>query len=250
MTSIVFTGPTLTAEAGSEILDARFLPPVGQGDVYRAALSKPTAIGIIDGYFQRVPAVWHKEILWAMSHGIHVFGAASMGALRAAELDAFGMEGVGSIYHAYKQRQLEDDDEVAVLHGPADTAFRPFSDAMVNIRATLHAAVAESVLSERTANAMEKIAKEMHFAARTLTGVVDGGRSAGLPHADLKAFGEWWPANQRNPKRDDAIEMLRVMALRVEGMAPKVVGFHFEATDSWEAARREVIASLANHANG
>ena len=85
MNCIVFTGPTISpAEARAE-LDALYLPPVAQGDVYRAALRRPKAIGIIDGYFERVPAVWHKEILWAMAKGIHVLGSASMGALRAAD---------------------------------------------------------------------------------------------------------------------------------------------------------------------
>ena len=47
-------------------------PPVGQGDVYRAATRyRPRAIGIVDGYFHQVPSVWHKEILWAMAEGIH-----------------------------------------------------------------------------------------------------------------------------------------------------------------------------------
>ena len=62
-------------------------PPARQGDVYRAALARPAIIGIIDGYFETMPTVWHKEILWAMAKGIHVYGAASIGALRAAELD-------------------------------------------------------------------------------------------------------------------------------------------------------------------
>ena len=60
--------------------------PSAQGDVYRVAQERPSAIGIVDGYFEGVLSVWHKEILWAMAEGIHVFGSASMGALRAAEL--------------------------------------------------------------------------------------------------------------------------------------------------------------------
>ena len=67
--------------------------------------SRPAVIGIIDGYFEIVPTVWHKEILWAMAQGIHVFGAASIGALRAAELDAFGMRGIGRIYEAVPRRR-------------------------------------------------------------------------------------------------------------------------------------------------
>ena len=38
-------------------------------------------IGIIDGHFGNVPSVWHKEILFALSKGVEVSGAASMGAL-------------------------------------------------------------------------------------------------------------------------------------------------------------------------
>src|SRR5512147_3214094 len=98
MNIVVFLGPTLAHTEARSVLDATYLPPAGQGDVYRAALKRPWAIGIVDGYFERVPAVWHKELLWAMSQGIHVFGAASMGALRALELAPFGMIGVGSVF--------------------------------------------------------------------------------------------------------------------------------------------------------
>ncbi len=85
MTAIVFVGPTLRPEEIEEAGDFIALPPVAQGDVYRAALRRPRAIGIIDGFFSGAASVWHKEILWAMSEGVPVFGAASMGALRAAE---------------------------------------------------------------------------------------------------------------------------------------------------------------------
>ena len=41
-----------------------------------------------------------------MAQGIHVFGAASIGALRAAELDAFGMRGIGRIYEDFRDGVL------------------------------------------------------------------------------------------------------------------------------------------------
>ena len=104
-------------------------------------LRAPAVIGIIDGYFEHVPSVAHKEVLWAMSRGIHVFGAASLGALRAAELLPFGMEGVGEIHAAYARGDLTDDDEVAVAHGLAAEGYRPVSEAMVNIRETLRRVV-------------------------------------------------------------------------------------------------------------
>src|SRR5438093_1428620 len=133
---VIFTGPTLSAEEGRAVLDARYLAPAAQGDVYRAARHRPQLIGIVDGLFERTPAVWHKEILWAMSNGVHVFGSASLGALRAAELAAFGMEGVGAVFDAFRSGRLEDDDEVAVAHEPA-APYRSSSEAMVDIRATV-----------------------------------------------------------------------------------------------------------------
>src|SRR4051812_42793315 len=140
MTVHVFVGPTLSpADVRSEI-DAVVAGPVAFGDVCRAVRARATAIAIVDGYFERVPAVLHKEILWAMSEGVHVFGASSMGALRAAELADFGMIGLGSIYESFYAGDLEDDDEVTVSHGTEEEAFAPLSEAMVNIRVTLRSA--------------------------------------------------------------------------------------------------------------
>src|SRR5580700_2858864 len=130
MNVIIFTGPTLSENAARCELDATYLPPAAQGDVYRAAVGRPVAIGIIDGVFDQVPSVWHKEVLWAMSQGIHVFGSASMGALRAAELHSFGMRGVGRIFEAFVDGALEDDDEVAVVHGPEEVGYLSLSEPM------------------------------------------------------------------------------------------------------------------------
>lgn len=88
-------------------LQATYLPPVSQGDIAGLLRRRPRVIGIIDGYFERVPAVWHKEILLALSAGVHVVGGASMGALRAAELHSFGMVGVGEVFAWYRARYAQ-----------------------------------------------------------------------------------------------------------------------------------------------
>ncbi len=140
MKTIVFVGPTLpAAEVAAALPDARVLPPAAVGDVLRAS-RRARRIALVDGYFEHTAAVWHKEILVALERGVHVFGAASMGALRAAELAVFGMRGVGRIYAAFAAGRLVADDEVAVAHLPAEHGFRPVSDALVNIRFGLAAA--------------------------------------------------------------------------------------------------------------
>ncbi len=226
--TIVFAGPTITAEDVQAILpDAEVLPPVAQGDVYRAARLRPRAMGIVDGVFDRVPAVWHKEILSALSDGIAVYGAASMGALRAAELDAFGMVGVGDIYAAYRDGTIEDDDEVAIAHGTAETGYRELSDAMVNIRATLAAADDAGILSGATAREIEAAAKALFYPQRTYAAAIEAARMGGCDSAELERFQAWLPTGRVNAKRRDAVAMLESMKSPVQAGRP---GFRFEHT--------------------
>lgn len=236
MNVIVFTGPTLSEELARSELQATYRPPASQGDIYRAALSRPVAIGIIDGVFDQVPSVWHKEILWAMSEGIHVFGSASMGALRAAELAVFGMRGVGEIFRAYQQGVLEDDDEVAVVHGSKEDAFCAWSDAMVNIRQTLLRAESEQVLSSAARLQLERIAKEIFYPERSYARLLELARRSGIPAAERGAFQAWLPTGKIDQKREDALQMLREMRAALEsGLAPMAVEYKFERTVVWSA---------------
>ena len=239
MNVIIFAGPTISADEARTELDAEYLPPAAEGDVYRAARKRPQVIGIIDGYFERVPSIWHKEILWAMSHGIHVFGSASMGALRAAELEAFGMEGVGSIFAAYRDGTLEDDDEVAVVHADAEFGFRPASEAMVDIRCTLAKAVDAGILSAASGAAIESVAKSMFYPDRTYQLVVGRAAETGLSRSELSSFLSWLPEGRASQKHADALAMLRVIRERIaRGLEAKRVEYAFENSSMWEQAWR------------
>ena len=244
MSIIIFTGPTLSVPEARKELDAEYLPPAAQGDVYRASQESPQVIGIIDGYFERVPSVWHKEILWAMSLGIHVFGSASLGALRAAELADFGMEGVGAIFEMYRDGTLEDDDEVAVVHTTEEFGFRAGSEAMVDIRCTLAKAVEHCVVSAGTASALQSLAKSMFYPDRNYQLIVRRATGLGLPRAELDALVEWLPSGRASQKRADSLAMLRVIRERVaQGLEPKQVSYAFENSWMWEQARRSIAAA-------
>ena len=233
---VVFTGPTLSAEDGAAELEATYLGPVSQGDVYRASLLRPDAIGIIDGFFERIPAVWHKEILWAMREGIHVFGSASMGALRAAELAAFGMVGVGAVFEAYADGTLEDDDEVAVTHGFADTEYRALSEAMVNVRRVLADAQAAGVISDATRTVLRDTGKALFYPQRSYPRILELAAERGCDPTELEDLKRWLPTGRVDQKREDAIAMLQAMKTFLEGApGPKTVRYSFEFTDMWEA---------------
>ncbi|MCL6282678.1 TfuA-like protein [Ruegeria sp. 2012CJ41-6] len=247
MSVVVFVGPTLAAPSVGEILEADILPPVRQGDVYRVARETPRAIGIIDGYFEGVPSVWHKEILWAMEQGIPVFGSASMGALRAAELADFGMIGVGRIFEDYHTGVLQDDDEVAVLHSPAELGFQPLSEPMVSIRATVVRALEAGVLSSGPAEAILKAGKILHYRDRDWPRL----QSMLTQHHDLRAFSDWLPEGKVDAKRDDACEMLRRMAAYLEsGAQVPEAPARVERTLAWQGLTRRIDGETVRDRSG
>jgi len=220
MSVYVFLGPTLPQGEARRYLDAEYLPPVSQGDVLRLLDRRPTAIAIIDGYFELVPAVWHKEILLALESGVHVFGAASMGALRAAELDVFGMKGIGQIYKWYASGYLEDDDEVAVGHGPADQGYRELSDAMVNVRDRCLAAAQNRIVTKPAARQFIEIAKALFYPERRWPRILTDAR-ASVAGRDIRAMEAYLQKVKTPPlKARDAVALLRHVAA-VMKRAPK-----------------------------
>jgi hypothetical protein len=236
---VVFLGPTLGhAEARQVCAEAEYQGPAAQNDVHRAIQSWPSAIGLIDGVFNSTPAVWHKEILWALHSGVPVYGAASLGALRAAECALYGMIPVGRIAEAYQRGLLTDDDEVAVAHLPAEHGYRAVSEAMVNIRATLAAAEAEGVLTPALRVDLDASAKALYYPERTWPRILVEARERGIPRSAFRAFRLWLPGGRRDVKRADALALLTLLA-QGGPPPPPVPAFIFEPTVWWTQAWAE-----------
>jgi len=140
MKAVVFLGPSLPLSDAKKILGvdkAIYLPPASQADLLSAVtIYKPDVIAIIDGEFGQSLSIWHKEILFALEKGIQIYGASSMGALRAVETSMFGTIGVGAVYDMYASGEINDDDEVALIHSAEDDGYRNISEPMINIRMT------------------------------------------------------------------------------------------------------------------
>lgn len=237
---VVFAGPTLDAASITAVLDAEVRGPAARGDVLRAVEAGATAVGVIDGYFERVAAVWHKELLWALAKGLRVYGAASMGALRAAELADFGMTPVGAIADAYLREELTDDDEVAVAHRDAEGGYAPVSEAMVNVRATLAAAREGGVIGAAAHDALVAAVKGRFYAERTWGLALAEGARRGVAAEELQALKAWLPTGRVDAKRRDALALVARMRedAGAKGEAP---GWRFEHTDAWEMLRRSVL---------
>lgn len=178
---LLFLGPSLPAAAARALAPCTVLPPARQGDVWRALSRRrrPRAIALVDGLFEQVPSVWHRELLDALDRGVAVFGGASMGAIRAAELGPFGMVGVGTIARWYRQG-LDDDAAVALLHAGPEQGFRPFTVPLVNAWHAADRARAAGVITHRERAALRAAAESLPYPDRSWAAVL---RAAG------RAFG-------------------------------------------------------------
>ncbi|MET7280820.1 TfuA-like protein [Kribbella sp. NPDC005582] len=217
MTTLLYVGPSL-ADA-DELLsdtDIEVCPPIAAGDLLRLDLGPGDTIGIVDGYFHQQRAVRHKELLMQLERGVRVLGAASMGALRAADLDTFGMEGAGRIYLDYRTGVLTADDEVAVTHGPADSGYRRASEPLVNMRATLELAEARGLVSrEQRERLIDRLAATP-YQLRNYRGLIEVARNLAVPRVEeLRRFCRTEPVDR---KREDALELVRRLS---EPAAPK-----------------------------
>lgn len=201
---IVFTGPSLLPKDAKKILEADYRPPVARGDVINALRDDPEIIVIIDGVFHKEPAVSHKEILEALKKGVILVGGASMGALRASELDDFGMVGIGKVYHDYREGVIESDDDVAVVINPE--TLEQLSEALISMNYTFKAAMNEGVIDEADFKTLVDTAKSIYYPKRTYNRVF---KDSGLEMEKIKHFQIFLDENRVDVKREDAIAVLK-----------------------------------------
>ena len=170
----------------------------------RLAVGKVSTVCLIDGYFDHRPAVRHKELLLLLARGWRIFGAASIGALRAAEMHGLGMEGVGAIFAAYVRGSLTGDDEVALVHAGQDNGWRPLSIPLVDVRVSLCAARRAGIIGPDDARLMLRMASSIHYVDRQwrplCVAMADPGRR--------RAFEAWLEGEAVSQKRADALACL------------------------------------------
>lgn len=235
MRKIIFAGPTLNIYDLEKIdlstdtqkfnniqqlentksSDSLFLlPPVAGGDLYNLPEQKePDLIIIIDGYFENKLSVWHKEILHSLNEGNIIIGCSSMGALRAAELDVFGMNGYGLVYDLFRNGFLEDDDEVTVSHGPAELGYPQISEAMINIRFTLDHALKNKIITEKQKANIIHVAKSTFYKKRNygyiLRQCVEDGYCS---EKDFSRLHLWLQKYRIDQKKNDALNLIKSVA--------------------------------------
>lgn len=218
----IFVGPSLPDARDYAAPDIDLRPPACQGDVMRALADGATAIGIIDGQFAMAAPVWHKELLYALSNKVRVFGAASMGALRAAECAAFGMVGIGRIFEDFASCKRVDDADVALTYGPAELGYPATSLPLVNVQATLARMLQKQMVNATEYNLLNDAACQIFFKRRTWKAIA---QAANMDFDRLKAVVDICWIDQ---KRLDALELIQAMQ---GDLAPAVdMEWQFNAT--------------------
>lgn len=221
----IFHGPSLTAaEVGHLLPRALSHPPVRHGDLLELDSSPGDRVVILDGVFHHAPAVRHKEICALISAGGEVWGAASIGALRAAELRSVGMRGSGMVFHLYTRGVIERDDEVALIHTDPEHGSTPLTTALITVRVLCRRLRRDKALRLEEETAIVGAAQELHFTERSWRAVLDRAGIDGVSRRTVEQAIAG-PRPTWDVKAQDAARLLRCLATyptppRVAGTGP------------------------------
>ena len=208
---IIYLGPSLPLEEAKYISSSDkkreivYAPPIRRGDIPKAISEGFDIIGIIDGVFYRESAVSPRELMEVLKSGVKIYGSSSMGALRASELDRYGMIGVGKIYQWYRNEILNSDDEVALSFDSEE--FIPISEPLVNIRETIKKATNENIISPEESEILFKSAKSLYFPERRWDKIIKN--SEKILGNKLSNFSLFVKNNRVDIKKEDAILLLK-----------------------------------------
>ena len=214
---VIFLGPSLSHEKAKRIFaEADYRPPAKKGDFLRLAVDPNVRIvGFADGVFlQDYPPTPIEVYQLVRKDGMIVAGAASLGALRAVELEKFGMIGIGKIFQLYKTGKINADDEVAVTFVPEDN-YQLQSEAMIDIRYNLFLAHKKGIISRQTKKMLAKVAKEIYFPNRIFPNIL---QEANVKYpaiaSEIESFQNYIVSNRKSLKELDAIRLIKYIKKR------------------------------------
>jgi TfuA protein len=215
---IIFIGPSLNHDKARRIFQADYRAPAKKGDLmmlltsYSNSTEEPNStnfVGLVDGLFLQDYPPTPIEVYQLLSNkNFHVVGGASIGALRAIELEKFGMVGIGKIFELFRNGATDADDEVAVTfqQGAGEDIQ---SEAMIDIRFNLFVACRKQIITDRVKRAIAKTAKSIYFPYRNYTHVLEQTR-LDFPElsTQLDSFSAYINENRLSLKEHDAIKVV------------------------------------------
>jgi TfuA protein len=225
---IIFVGPSLSHQKARKIFDADYRAPAKKGDLLMLSTtpfdmpcneSKSTIyVGLIDGLFlQDYPPTPIEVYQLLANKKFRVIGGASLGALRAMELERFGMIGIGKVFELFKYGVTDEDDEVAVTFYPSQEKEsterqekETQSEAMIDIRYNLFVAYKKNIISERTKRLIARTAKSTYFPYRYYSNIIEKTRVK-YPDlsGELSSFSSYLEDHRQSLKERDAVKIIK-----------------------------------------
>lgn len=210
---IIYLGPTLSREEATKTLDADYRDPAKKGDFLMLSRDSDEKkyVGFVDGVFLHdYPPSPIEVYHLATRKNIELIGASSLGALRAVELEKFGMKGIGKIFQLYKNGIINADDEVAVTFVRENNILQ--SEAMIDIRFNLFLAYKKGIITNQTKKRIAKIAKNIYFPFRNYEDIIKLTQHQ-FPsiYNELESFRSYILKNRDSLKARDAIKLLKYL---------------------------------------
>lgn len=162
----VYCGLTIpAAEVTARLPGAEVGAPVRRGDLLRDIASGVHVAIIIDGLFHHSLAVSIGELMDALRAGVRLYGASSMGALRASELDVHGMIGFGRVYELIRRSPYFRDDFVA--QALSTETGQALSHAWVDLHFRLAELSRSRRVDPREVLRVQRLLQELHYSERS-----------------------------------------------------------------------------------
>jgi hypothetical protein len=128
----------------------------------------------------------------------------------------------------------------------AEGDYRPRTEALVNVRATLERAVVEGVVAAHTAEAIVRAAQALFYPARSYPSILRDALALGADAEELTRLRAFLAAGHLvDQKRLDALALLRRVQRELSELpeAPRSrPTFRFEYTEMWHEFRRQRAA--------
>jgi YcaO-like protein with predicted kinase domain len=191
---------------------ALYAPPIKRDDILADIKSGVSSILILDGLFHQALSVSPSEIMDAIRRGIRVFGASSMGALRAAELEAYGMVGVGEIFEHIRDADAFRDDFLGQVFVDGWPQVQEASVTYVEFAINLKSLLRRRRISRKTCEYLCALYADLHYAERNLPTLTARIRDAHRNPDELLHAANHALNTMTRPKQSDARKAMRFVS--------------------------------------
>jgi hypothetical protein len=217
---VLFAGPS--SPMGKSRVTVERRPPARRGDILSLAEDDGTLVVFADGVFFQYPAPTHHELQVYLQRQELLIGTASMGALRAAELNRYGFLGVGTAFNALVSGIIVDDSELAVAMCPY--SYQSLTVPAINVRRLLWQ-LSQAGVADNDLRKAWMASEEIYFMDRTPEKLLRAWTTCGAQfgvNPEILVRQQW--SGESDVKRLDVSRALDC-ALRIleEGKLPDVI---------------------------